>query len=228
MLRSTAILVVALVLVLGITPGAVAQAPENAAGTSAGSAMVYPAPPEEPLSEDFTMTVAGQAVPVYVCRVSAMPFNQGWPGYQRPIEQTELASFAYWDMSAPVEVEVVSTRPIESVAIRPTARGIQPRVEGNRIRFHLEAPQQLTVEVNGWHKALHVFANSPAVEIDPNAAGVRYFSPGVHRPGRMTLKSDETVYLAGGAVVYGCIEATDATNLKILGPGILGFQRVCA
>jgi len=221
MSRSTALLIVALVLALGITPGAIAQAPGNADGTSAGSVTVYPAPPEEPLSEDFTMTVAGQAVPVYVCRVSAMPFNQGWPGYQRPIEQTELASFAYWDMTAPVEVEVVSVRPVESVAIRPTARGILPRVEGNRIRFRLDTPQQFTVEVNGWHKALHVFANAPAVAIDPNAAGVRYFGPGVHRPGRMTLKSDETVYLAGGAVVYGCIEATDAANLKILGPGIL-------
>lgn len=221
MLRSTVILVVALALVLGMKPGASAQAPDNAAGTSAGSVTVYPAPSEEPLSGDFSLTVAGQAAPVYVCRVSAMPFNQGWPGYQRPIEQTELASFAYWDMSAPVEVEVVSARTIESVAIRPTARGIRPRVEGNRIRFRLDAPQQLTVEVNGWHKALHLFANGPAVAIDPNAAGVRYFGPGVHRPGRMTLKSNETVYLAGGAVVYGCIEATEATDLKILGPGIL-------
>ena len=221
MLRSTAILIVALVLVLGSTPGAFAQAPENAAGTSAGSVTVYPAPPEEPLSEDFTITVAGQAAPVYVCRVSAMPFNQVWPGYQRPIDQTELASFVYWDMTAPVEVEVVSARPIESVAIRPTARGIQPQVEGNRIRFHLDTPQQLTVEVNGWHKALHMFANPPAVTVDPHAAGVRYFGPGIHRPGRVTLQSNETVYVAGGAVVYGCFEAADATNIKILGPGII-------
>lgn len=183
--------------------------------------VVYPAPAGENLSEDFTVTVAGQAVPVYVCRVSAMPFNQVWPGYQRPIDQTELASFVYWDMTAPVDVEVVSRRTIASVAIRPTARGIQPQVEGDRIRFRLDTPQQLTVEVNGWHKALHVFANPPAPECDQSAPGVRYFGPGIHRPGRMTLQSNETVYLAGGAVVYGCIEATDATNIRILGPGIL-------
>jgi len=216
MLRFTMILVV-LAFVLGTTTIAFAQAPEPEK-----TVLAYPAPPEEKLSEDFTVTVAGQAAPVYVCRVSAMPFNQVWPGYQRPIDQTELASFVYWDMTAPVDVEVVSQRPIESVAVRPTARGIKPQVEGNRIRFHLDAPQQLTVEVNGWHKALHVFANPPAVAaVDPNAAGVRYFGPGIHRPGRMTLQSNETVYLACGAVVYGCIEATDATNIKILGPGIL-------
>ncbi|MBX7259439.1 MAG: hypothetical protein K1Y02_23975 [Candidatus Hydrogenedentes bacterium] len=203
---------VGLVLVSVTTLEAFAQAP---------GVVVYPAPPGEALSKDFSVTVAGQPAPVYVCRVSAMPFNQVWPGYQRPIDQTELASFVYWDMSAPVDVDVVSNRPIESVAIRPTARDIKPQIEGNHIRFHLDKPQQLTVEVNGWHKALHLFANPPAPAIDRNAPGVRYFGPGVHKAGRMVLKSDETVYLAGGAVVYGCIEATDATNIKILGPGIL-------
>ena len=212
MLRSTTILVAVLAFLCGTTATAFAQAP---------GVVAYPAPDGEKLSEDFTVTVAGQAVPVYVCRVSAMPFNQVWPGYQRPIDQTELASFVYWDMSAPADVEVGSQRAIESVAIRPTARGIQPQVEGNRIRFHLDKPQQLTVEVNGWHKALHVFANPPAVTVEEGAPGVRYFGPGIHRPGRVTLQSNETVYVAGGAVVYGCFEATDATNIKILGPGII-------
>jgi len=191
------------------------------AAAPAPAAVVYPAPDGEKLSEDFTVTVAGQAVPVYVCRVSAMPFNQSWPGYQRPIDQTELASFAYWDMTGPVDVEVVSQRAVESVAVRPKARGIQPSVEGNRIRFRLDEPQQIVVEVNGWHKALHLFANPPAPAIDPNAPGVRYFGPGIHRPGRMVMESGQTIYLAGGAVVYGCIEATDVDNLQILGPGIL-------
>ena len=133
MLRVITMFVVMSASVLGTTSTAFAQAP---------GAVVYPAPEGETLSGDFTVTVAGQAAPVYVCRVSAMPFNQVWPGYQRPIDQTELASFVYWDMSAPVDVEVVSQRPVESVAIRPTARGIQPQVEGNRIRFHLDPPQQ--------------------------------------------------------------------------------------
>jgi hypothetical protein len=217
-----ATIVVVSALVLGTMAAALAQGPEDVAGNT----VVYPAPDGEKLSEDFTVTVAGQAAPVYVCRVSAIPFNQVWPGYQRPLDQTEFASFVYWDMPAPVDVEVISQRPIESVAVRPTARGIQPRVEGNRIRFHLDTPQHLTVEVNGWRKALHVFANPPAATVEEaasraNAPGVRYFGPGIHRPGRVVLQSDETVYVAGGAVVYGCFEATDATDIKILGPGII-------
>ena len=217
MLRWAAIPVV----VLAFSIMAFAQTPNGDASTQAEAAHVYPAPDGEPLSGDFTLTVSGTAVPIYVCRVSAMPFNQGWPGYQRPIDQTELASFAYWDMTAPVDVEVVSQRAVESVAIRPISRGIQPQVEGNRIRFRLEAPQQLVVEVNGSHKALHLFANPPAPAIDPNAPGVRYFGPGVHHAGRIKMESGQTVYLAGGAVVYGLIEATDTKGIQILGPGVL-------
>jgi hypothetical protein len=224
MLRSVTISV-ASALVLATSALAFAQAAGNNVGTPVATAarniVVYPAPVEEKLSEDFTMTVAGKAVSVYVCRVSAMPFNQGWPGYQRPTEQTELASFAYWDMTGGVDVEVVSLRPIESVAIRPTARGIQPQIDGDRIRFHLDSPQQFVVEVNGRHKALHVFANPPAPAFDLQAPGMRHFGPGVHKPGRMKLENNQTIYLAHGAVVYGCIEAIDATNIKILGPGVL-------
>jgi hypothetical protein len=184
--------------------------------------VVPPAPAQEPLSEDFDLTVESQKSPVYRCRVSAMPFNQVWPGYQRPMDQTEIASFASWDMAGPVNVEVVSHRPIKSVAIHPMARGIQAKVDGNRIAFRLTSPQQITVEVNGSHNALHIFANG-LESAAPTAAvpGVRYFGPGVHRPGKIKVGSNETIYLAGGAVVYGAIEARDVSNIRILGRGIL-------
>ena len=107
-----------------------------------------------------------------------MPFNQIWPGYQRPMDQTEIASFAYWDMTGPVDVEVVSRRPVESVAIRPTARGIRPQVDGRRITFCLASPEQITVEINGWHKALHLFASPPPAAVpNPRIPQVRYFGP---------------------------------------------------
>ena len=57
---------------------------------------------------------------------------------------------------------------------------------------------------------------------------MRYFGPGVHRPGKITLESNQTIYLAGGAVVYGAIEAHGASNIRILGRGILdtsGFEK---
>jgi hypothetical protein len=210
---------------LGAT-AANAQAADSASSTAAKAAspavVIYQAPAGEPLSNDFELRVGSQKVPVYPCRVSAMPFNQVWPGYQRPKDQTEIASFASWDMTGPVEVEVTSRRPVESVAIHPMARGIQAKVDGRRITFRLKGPQQITVEVNGWHKALHLFASAPQTAVpNPQDSHVRYFGPGVHRPGKIRLESNQTVYLAGGAVVYGAIEADGASNIRILGHGIL-------
>ena len=181
-----------------------------------------PAPQGEALSEHYEVTVDGVAVPVYACRVSAEPFNQVWPGYQRPLDQTELAGFACWDMTGPVSVEVRSLRPIESVVVRPRASGIEPQVGGDRLRFTLDRPRRLVVEVNGPHHALHLFAGSPESDVPaPDAPGVRYFGPGVHRPGRITLESNQTVYLAAGAVVYGSVQANGAENIAVRGRGIL-------
>ncbi|HUT56455.1 MAG TPA: glycosyl hydrolase family 28 protein [Phycisphaerae bacterium] len=198
-------------------------------GEARPAIVTCPAPAGEPLSDDFRLRVGGQTVPVYSCRVSAVPLNQTWPGYQRPLDQTELASFATWDMSEPAEVEVVSRRPVESVAIRPSARGIRAAVDGNRITFRMEAPGQVSVEVNGWHHALHLFANPPEdAAPSPDEPGMLYFGPGLHRPGKITLQSNQTVYLAGGSVVYGAIDARGAENIRILGRGILdasGFKR---
>ena len=177
------------------------------ADVSPGGVAIAPAPSEEKLSEDYDLTVGSQKTPVYSCRVSAIPFNQIWPGYQRPLDQTELASFAYWDMSGPVDVEVVSRRPVRCVAIRPVSLGIQAKVEGNRISFRMAAPRPIVVEVNGWRHALHLFADGPqAAPVDPQSPGVRYFGPGVHRPGKITLGSNQTLYIAAGAVVHGAVE----------------------
>ncbi|HUU58844.1 MAG TPA: glycosyl hydrolase family 28 protein [Phycisphaerae bacterium] len=190
------------------------------------SVQVCGGPPGEAAFEDYAVTVNGEPAFVYAARVSAVPFNQVWPGYQRPLDQTELAGFAYWDMAGPVTVRVESKRPVESVAVRPRSLGIQPRVEGNTITFDLARPGQVVVEVNGLHHALHLFANPPEGGApEPGPTGVRYFGPGVHDAGKIELRSGETVYIAGGAVVYGAIEARDATNIRILGRGILDCSR---
>jgi len=180
------------------------------------------APTGEALSESYQLAVAGRKVPVYACRVSAVPFNQVWPGYQRPLDQTELAAFACWDMSGPVAVEVRCLRAPKSVVVRPAAFGIVPKLDGDRIAFTLDRPRPVVVEVDGTHHALHLFASPPEKDIPtPDAPGVRYFGPGVHRPGRIELESGQTVYLAAGAVVYGSIQARSASKIRIAGRGIL-------
>ncbi len=180
-----------------------------------------------PASADFQLQVNQMPVDVYQTRVSAVPANQVWPGHQRPLEETELASFAYFDFSGQVQVEIVAGKPVQSVIIRPQSYGIKPAITGNTIRFSLDKACQLAVEVNGWHHALHLFANPLEKERPgPEDKKVHYFAPGYHEVGKITLKDDETVYIAGGAVVHGVIEAIDARNIRVMGRGILDAGRI--
>jgi len=188
--------------------------------------VIHPAPPGEAAAADFTVTVSGRPVFVHQARVSAQPINQVWPGYQRPLEQTEIASFAAWDMAGAVEVFVTSARPVREVRVRPSALGIDPVVEGDTIRFTLARPGQVTVEVNGMRRALHLFANPPEENVpDPSDPDVLYFGPGVHCPGVIHMTAGQTVYLAGGAVVHGAIVAEKADRIAIRGRGILDGSR---
>ena len=95
-------------------------------------------------------------------------------------------------------------------------------LDGDRITLALDRPGPLVVEVNGMHHALHLLPSPPEQDPPtPGTPGVRYFGPGVHRPGKIELESNESVYIAGGAVVYGSIQARGASNLRIAGRGIL-------
>jgi hypothetical protein len=189
--------------------------------------LVIPLPAEEDASADYSLKVNDREVFVYQARVSAYPINQVWPGYQRPKDQTELASFSYFDCDGPVSVELISNRPVKQVTIRPLSYGIIPEIDGNTIRFKLPGPKKIAVEVNDRHHAFHLFASHiEADKPDPNDPGVYYFGPGVHEPGTITLKSDETVYIDAGAVVYGNIEATGEKRIRIAGHGILDASKI--
>jgi hypothetical protein len=193
-----------------------------AAGQTAAPATIWTAPPGETLCEDYALRVNGEPVSVYSCRVSAVPFNQVWPGYQRPADQAEFAGFAHWGMAGPVTVEITSKRSFTNVVVRPSAREIHPAVNGRIISFALPKAGQVTVELDGPHHALHLFGDPPETDVPSrDQAGVRFFGPGVHRPGKIQLKSGETLYLAGGAVVYTAIEARGASDVRILGRGII-------
>jgi len=50
---------------------------------------------------------------------------------------------------------------------------------------------------------------------------VLYFGPGSHDPGQIDLKSNQTLYIEGGAIVYANVRGTDLENVTIKGRGIL-------
>lgn len=187
---------------------------------------IYPVPEGELLSADFQMQVNGEHVPLHCTRVSAYPINRRWPGHQRPLNQTELASFASFAMNGPVHVRLKPERPFQNVAVRPISRNIQPQVSGGVIEFTLPECGQYTVELDGFHHALHIFADSPGIyPVDRTDPKVRYFGPGLHDAGEITLHEGETLFLDEGAIVFGNVIAENAANIRILGHGILDGSR---
>ncbi len=180
-------------------------------------------PESEPLSGDFLFTADGKTVPVRKVRVSAMPFNTWWPGHQRPENQTEWASYVNFSLSGKTHIEIESLRKRpEHVEIRPLAFGLTPDIKDRKISFDLDKPCHFTVEVNGFHNALHVFVSEPEhYEVDIHDPATIYFPAGVHKAGFIELHSGETLYLDEGAVVYGSVFAENAENIRVLGRGVI-------
>lgn len=136
-----------------------------------------------------------------------------------------VASLTAFDMIGPVTIEITANRDIKWVDIRPKSLGIKPEFKDSTIRFRLDRPCNISIELNGEfnNQPLFLFAN-PVEESKPrkNDKKVRYFEAGkVYTPGTIDLTSGETVYIEGGAIVYGMISAENMSNIKISGRGIL-------
>lgn len=187
---------------------------------------VYPVVPTAPACDDYRIKINGEEVTTNTARVSAVPFNRRWPGHQRQIEQSEAVQFLSLATDEPLCFEITPREPFEAVKIRPQSQGITPTVEDGTIRFVLEKPAYVTVEPYGRHRALHIFADPmPHYDVDPASPDVLYFGPGEHDVGLLELKSHQTLFLDEGAVVYACVRAIDAEDIRILGRGILDNSR---
>lgn len=201
---------------------ALAFAALAAAGIARGAVTTYAGPAGIPAAPDRQVTADGKPVFVYE---TAVNFNRVYSA-NPTLEKTPVA---YFDFTG--SVNVVVTAPgvnVTSAIIRPISCAVTPKIEGNKISFTLTKPQHLTLELNGdVRRALHLFADS--VEANPITAGsanVRYFGPGVHEAGEMNLASGQTIYIAGGAVVYGAIRGGSISGSTVRGRGILSGAHI--
>ena len=192
-----------------------------------GLLVTYPAPEEAVLNDDFTVSVRTdggewQSVDTYLVQVDEVRDTK---------HCAEDASMAYFDFSGEVEVSVTYNRDtLRTAKVRPASRGIIPTLEGRTITFRLDRPGNLSVEANGdiFHN-LHLFANPPdgTKPKKTRAKGLIYFAPGMHKiPGdTLRVPSGTKVYVAGGAVIDGCIFIGDARDVQVTGRGIIRPQR---
>lgn len=131
----------------------------------------------------------------------------------------DVAMFTMSD--APVQVDVMLKDDFSSFTLKPDRHGIKTERIGNALRFTLDQPHKLVLQVPG-RTPLAILVTPTETEIpdraDPN---VVYFEPGVTTAGTIRPKSGQTFYLAPGAVVRGRIEAKGVKNVRVIGRGIL-------
>ena len=179
--------------------------------------VTYPAPPGLIASPDFTVKVNNK--PVWVERIGSKLKSFEYKLYSgREMEDLNVAGFS---CSCPLTITITASADIKSFLIRPKSRGIKAILKGRDLTFTIPGPQKLYIEINELPH-LAIFASplevNPPKEGDP---GVVYFGPGNHNPGKIILQSNQTIYIAGGAIVNADVTGKDLRNVKITGRGSL-------
>lgn len=170
------------------------------------------------LYEGYAVTVNGRPCPVRLCRESAVPFNQPWPGYQRPLDQTEEAGYITFSADEEVVLRVECAADFERATVRPLSKGVIARRQGNCVEFTLKEHGGYVLELDDEHHALHIFYN-PIKNYSEQAT--YHFGPGIHFAGILNLKDNESVYIDEEAIVFGSVNSLGAENIRIFGGGVL-------
>ena len=178
-----------------------------------------------PTSDDYAVSLDGKAVEVRACRESRIPFNRIWPGRQRPLDQTERASYLAFEAEGPVSCRVVPKHSFAKAVVRPLSKGLKPTVVDGSISFTIPKPGYYVLETDGPHKALHIFMEPPRDFPERTAATLSY-GPGMHMAGLVRLKDHDRVYIDRDAIVFGCFTGENVKDVKIFGHGVID-GRVC-
>lgn len=220
--------------------------------TEGGNVIVYQAPEGIVLNSKYKVAVEGKDVPVFNVKVGHADREQrhiGMDDKANSANYYDIAGMAYFDLKrGPVTVTVTVADDIKEAKILPTSYGITPVVDGKTLKFQVDKPQNLTIDINGdYVRSLHLFVNEEEKDIpDPNDPDVVYFGPGIHEVSTMQIGDNKTVYIAGGAYIQGIIApdepfgisgysglkvyrgatfALRGKNIKIRGRGIIDQDR---
>jgi hypothetical protein len=139
-----------------------------------------------------------------------------------PVCTTGVAAFFVVAFEGAISIEVKVEAPLHKVYLRPLSRNITPEIDAQKLRFTLDQPGNWSLEIDGL-MPLFIFANAlETARPDADAPNVHYFAAGhTHHIDTLQIGNGETVYIEGGAVVRGAIQAADAQNIAIRGHGIL-------
>lgn len=173
-------------------------------------------------SDDYTVEVKKSGDANYTTCFVYKTDNYWVDTYHNSVPKTpNSASFTNVSFSGTaIDVRVTCNFTASNVIIRPLNFGINAVRNGNVITFTLTEPKKISIEVNDRKRPLFLLTDTPDV---PNTSATYYYGPGVHHIGlQKEIKSNESVYIAGGAVVEGSFVFPWMTdNVNVRGRGIL-------
>lgn len=182
--------------------------------------VVYDGPNLLKQNDTAKISVQDKSLFVYNCPVNN---THTWVGDK--VLTPDYVPMSYFDFEGKVNVKIKieKVQSLKDVVIRPLSSGIKPIVEGNKISFTVKAPGQYSIEYNNDIKnTVFVFANPLETEgPDKNDKNVLYLGPGVWDMGTLTLEDNQTLYVSGGAVVYGNAYSNNTKNISVTGRGII-------
>lgn len=120
-----------------------------------------------------------------------------------------------------LKVALSTGEDLGEVTVRPLSYGIEPRVEGNTLRFRISQPDVYTVEYQGSSsKAMHIFANAIDEDAPTESTDtVKYIGPGAWIADTMVLEDGMDVYISGGAVIRGTLIGNKVHDAAVRGHG---------
>lgn len=140
-------------------------------------------------------------------------------------DKPQDASMVYFDFTGSVELRIQKNNgSFSRVSVGPKTGAPKPRIEGDKVYLTLDRPQNIALffDDDRLHN-LHIFAGAPVAA--PTGPNVVRFGPGLHRPTDggdfFTLKSDQTAYLDGGAVLMATFKADGVHDAKVIGHGLI-------
>lgn len=138
------------------------------------------------------------------------------------IGQTPVAAYGVCAVAGAAEIEIVAPSDAGEAQVSPLSRGITVIRDGNRFRLRVDEPGSLTITIPG-QPVLHLFVQ-PLEQAEPardDASVVRLESGRIHELGEVPLRTGQTLWIEGGAVLRGRVIAEGVANVRIAGHGII-------
>ena len=139
------------------------------------------------------------------------------------VHQNEIAHYVIYSAKSAQEtsakVEILLDSSVKASVIRPLSAGILPTVTAEKIAFEAPVPCKLSLEPDGNTQPIFFFLYAP--EAVPEGENVRYYAAGEYTVDQLELHSNETLYLAEGAVLHAHLAAIGTENVTVCGRGIV-------